>query len=85
MDSYFIGIDIRIRITSRKSSGYKKSIQFGIPRSGSLLETIKIFLEAKNKARIIFDIAMRLFHVDFFLQISMQGGFNIDLLDLLFM
>jgi hypothetical protein len=39
-----------------------------------------------NKARVILDIYRRLFHVDFFLQISMQkGGFNIRLMDLPFM
>jgi hypothetical protein len=86
MASYFLGIDIRIRMASRESSGNKKSIHFGIPSSGSLLETIKRFLEATNKARVILDIARRLFHVDFFLQISMQeGGFNIHLMDLPFM
>jgi hypothetical protein len=67
MTSYFLGIDIRIRMASRESSGNKKAIHFGIPSSGSLLETIKRFLEAKNKARVILDIARRLFHVYFFL------------------
>jgi hypothetical protein len=71
---------------SRESSGNKKAIHFGIPISGSLLETIKRFLEVTNKARVILDIARRLFHVDFFLQISMQeGGFNIHMMDLPFM
>ena len=60
----------------------KKAIHFGIPRSGSLLETIKRFLEVTNKARVILDIPRRLFHVDFFLQIIVQeGGFNIHLMD----
>jgi hypothetical protein len=86
MASYFLGIDIRVRMSSRESIGNKKAIHFGIPSSGSLLETIKSFLEVKNKARGILDIARRLFHVDFFLQISMQeGGFNIHLMDLSFM
>jgi hypothetical protein len=71
MASYFLGIDIRIRMASRESSGNKKAIHFGIPSSGSLLETIKRFIEATNKVRVIMDIARRLFHVDFILQISM--------------
>jgi hypothetical protein len=86
MASYFLGIDIRIRMTSRESSGNKKVFHFGIPSSGSLLETIKRFLKEANKARVILDIARRLFHVDFFLQISVQeGGFKIHLMDLPFM
>jgi hypothetical protein len=48
MDSYFLGIDIRIRMASRESSGDKKGVHFGIPISGSFLETIKIFLK-ENK------------------------------------
>jgi hypothetical protein len=74
MASYFLGRDIRIRMTSRESNGNKKAVHFGIPRSGSLLETIKRFFEATNKARVILDMARRLFHVYFFLQISMQEG-----------
>jgi hypothetical protein len=86
MASYFLGIDIRIRMASRESSGNKKAIHFGIPSSGSLLETIKRFLEATNKTRVILDISRRLFHVDFFLQISVQEGrFNIHLMELPFM
>ena len=86
MASYFLGIDIRIRMASRKSSGNKKDIHFGIPSSGSLLDTIKRFLKEKNKARVIMDIAKRLFHEDFILKIPMQeGGFNIHLMDLPFM
>jgi hypothetical protein len=86
MASYFLGIDIRIRMASRESSGSKKAINFGIPSSGRLLEIIKRFLEATNKARVILDISRRLFHVDLFLQISLQEGrFNIDLMDIPFM
>jgi hypothetical protein len=51
MDSYFLGIDIRIRMASRESGVNKKDVHFGIPRSGSLLTTIKRFLKATNKAR----------------------------------
>ena len=72
MDSYFLGIDIRIGMASRESDVNKKIVHFGIPSSGSLLKTIKRFLKATNKARFILDIARRLFHVDFFLQFFMQ-------------
>jgi hypothetical protein len=86
MDSYFFGIDIRICITFRKFSGKKKIVHFGIPSSESLLKTIKIFLKVTNKAGVILDIARRLFHVYFFLQIPMQEGiFYIHLMDLPFM
>jgi hypothetical protein len=86
MASYFLGIDIRIIMASSESGVNKKAIHFGIPSLGSLLNTIKIFLKAKKKARVILDIAWRLFHVDFFLQISMQEGrFSIHLMDLPFM
>jgi hypothetical protein len=64
MASYFLGIDIRIRLASRESSGDKKVVHFDIPSSRSMLETIKRFLMATNKARVILDIARRLFHVD---------------------
>jgi hypothetical protein len=67
MDSYFLGIDIRIKMASRKSGVNKKAVHFGIPSSGRLLKTIKRFLKEKNKARVILDIAKRLFHVDLFL------------------
>ena len=44
--------------------------------------TIKIFLKASNKARVIVDKIGRLFHVNFFMQVSMQeGGFHIHLMD----
>jgi hypothetical protein len=86
MASYFLGIDIRIRMASREFGVNKKVVHFGIPSSGSLLKTIKRFLKVTNKARVILDITRRLFHVDFFLQISMQEGvFNIHLMDLPFM
>jgi hypothetical protein len=73
-------------MASRESSVNKKAIHFGIPSSGILINTIKRFLKATNKARVILDIAERLFHVDFFFQTTMQeGGFNIHLMDLPFM
>ena len=66
MVSYFLGIDIGVRMTSRKAGVKKKAVHFGIPRLRSLLKTIKRFLKATNKARVILDIVRRLFHVDFF-------------------
>jgi hypothetical protein len=85
MASYFLGIDIRVRMESRKFGVKKKDVHFGIPSSGSLLKTIKRFLKVEKKARVILDIAIRLFHVDFFLQIPMQEGrFDIHLMDLSF-
>jgi hypothetical protein len=86
MDCYFLGIDIRIIMTSRESGVNKKVVYFGIPSSGSLLNTIKRFIKATNKVRVILDIARRLFHVDLFLKIFVQEGiFNIHLMDLPFM
>ena len=86
MTSYFLGIDIMVIMTSRKASIKKKVIHFGIPSSRSLLQTIKRFLKETNKARVILDIGMRLFHADFFLQIPMQEGrFNIHMMKLPFM
>jgi adenylate kinase family enzyme len=86
MDSYFIGIDNRVRMASRKADVKKKVVYFGIPRSMSLLKTIKRFIKETNKARVIMYISRRLFHVYFFLQIPMQEGeFNIHLIELPFM
>ena len=82
----FHGIDIKVRMTSRKAVMKKKAVHFDIPSLRSLLKTIKRFPKATNKARVILDIARRLFHVDFFFQIAMQeGNFNIHLMDLPFM
>jgi hypothetical protein len=73
-------------MASIKSDVKKKVVHFGIPSLGRFIKTIKRFLKATNKARVILDIARRLLHVDFFLQISMQEGrFNIHLMDLPFM
>ena len=50
-----------------------------------LLKTINIFLKVTNKAIVILDKTRRLFHVDFFMQVSMEeGGFDIHLMDLPF-
>jgi hypothetical protein len=85
MASYFIGIDNRVKITSRKSGVNKKMIYFGIPSSRSLLKTIKRFLKVKNKAGVILDISRRLFHVYLFCKIPTQEGrFNIHLISLPF-
>jgi hypothetical protein len=49
MASYFLGIDIRVRMTSRKSSVNKKSIHFGIPSSRFFLKTINMFLRRETR------------------------------------
>jgi hypothetical protein len=73
-------------MTSRKVGVKKKFVHFGIPSLRNLLKTIKRFLKAENKARVILDIATRLFHVDFFLQIPMQeGGLGTHIMELPFM
>ena len=40
MVSYFLGIDIGVRMTSRETSVKEKAIHFGIPGSRSLLSAI---------------------------------------------
>jgi hypothetical protein len=85
MASYFLGIDIRIIMASRKASVKKKVVHFGIPSSGSLLKTIKIFLKETHKTRVIVDIGRRLFQVDLFLHPMQEARFDIHLMDLPFM
>jgi hypothetical protein len=86
MDSYFLGIYIRVGMTSRKSGVNNKSIHFGIPNSRSFLKTIKRFLKETNKDGFILEIVKRFFHVDLFVQILMQEGiFKIHPMDLPFM
>jgi hypothetical protein len=71
---------MRVKMTSRKSSVKKKVFHFGIPRSRSLLKTIKRFLQEENNDRVILDISKRFFHIYFLLQIPMKiRGFNIHL------
>jgi hypothetical protein len=83
MTSYFLGIHIRVRVTSEKFSIKKKFVHFGIPNSRILLKTIKRFLKEENKDGVILDIARRLFYVYLFLKIPMQEGrFNIHLMDI---
>jgi hypothetical protein len=85
MGTYFLGIDIMARMTSRKASVKKKAIPFGIPSPRSLLKAVERFLKATKKARVISNIARRLLHVNFFLQIPMQEGrFSINLMSLPF-
>jgi hypothetical protein len=86
MDSYFLGIDIRIIMTSRGSGVNKKVVHVGIPSLGSLLKKTNIFLKGTNKDRVILDTTTRFLHVDLFFQIYVQeGGINIHLMDLPFM
>ena len=50
-----------------------------------LLKTINLFLEETDKDIVILDKTKRLFHLDLFMQISMQEGkFDIHLMDLPF-
>jgi len=62
--SYFLGIHMRVRVTSRKVSAKKKVVHFGIPSRISFLKTIKRFPNGKNKDAIILDISKRLFHAN---------------------
>jgi hypothetical protein len=73
-------------MASRKYNVNKKVVHFVIPSSWILVKAIKTILKVTNKVRVILDIAMRLSHVYFFLQIPMQEGeFNIHLMELPFM
>jgi hypothetical protein len=67
MASYFLGIYIRVRMTSRKVGIKKNVVYFGIPSSRSFLKTINRFIKEANKARVIMDITRRLFHAYLFL------------------
>jgi hypothetical protein len=85
MDSYFLGINIRVRMTSRKISIKKKVVHFFIPSSRSFIKTIKRFFKDIKKDRVIPDISKRFFHVDLLSQIPMQEiKFGIHLMDLAF-
>ena len=84
--TYFLGIDIGVRMTSRKTGVKEKAIHFGISGSRSLLKAMQGFLKATDRAGVILNIAKRLFLVNFFLQIPMQEGrLDIHLMDLPFM
>ena len=86
MVSYFLGIDIRVKMTSRKVGVKSKFVHFFIPSSRSLLKTVERCFKETYKDGVILNISTRLFHVDLFLQIPMQEGkFNIHLMDLAFM
>ena len=67
MASYFLGIDIRVRMTSRKVGVKKKAIRFCIPSLRIFLNNIERFIKVTYKPRFILKISKRLFHVDFFL------------------
>ena len=67
MVSYFLGMNIGVRMESRKTSVKEKAINFGIPSSRILLKAILGFLKETNKARFILNISIRLFHVNFLL------------------
>ena len=66
MVSYFLGIDIGVKMASKKTSVKEKVIHFGITSSRSLLKAIEGFLKETNKARVILNISTRFFHVNFF-------------------
>jgi hypothetical protein len=72
MFSYFLGIGIGVKMTSRKSIVKKKTINFSIPNPRSLLKALEIYLKVEIKARVILNIVKGLFHVNLFLQIPMQ-------------
>jgi hypothetical protein len=73
-------------MTSRKSNVKKKAIHFTKPILRILLKTIERFIKVANKAGGILNIAKRLFHVNFLLQILIEKDiYNIHLLDLPFM
>ena len=72
MVCYFLGIDIRVRMTSRKTGVKEKVIHFGILSLRSFLNPIDRFLKETRKDGLILDIARKLFHVYLFLQIPMK-------------
>ena len=49
MVSYFLGIDIGVKMISRKTSVKEKAIHFGIPSSRILLKAIKGFLRRQTR------------------------------------
>ena len=52
MVSYFLGIDIGIRMTSRKTNVKEKAIHFGIPSSGACLRPYKEFLRRQTRLEL---------------------------------
>ena len=53
MVSYFLSIDIGVRMTSRKTSVKKKAIHFGIPRAlGACLRPYKDFLRRQTRLEL---------------------------------
>ena len=64
---YFLGIEIGVRMESRKNNVKEKAIHFGIPSSRILLNTIDRFIKVINKAGVNIYIVWRFFHVNLFL------------------
>ena len=52
MVSYFLGIDIGVRMASRKTSVKEKAIHFGITSSWSLLKAIYRFLKVQRRLEL---------------------------------
>ena len=52
MVSYFLGIDIGIRMASRKTSVKEKAIHFGIPSLGASLRAYKDFLRRQTRIEL---------------------------------
>jgi hypothetical protein len=78
MITYFLGMDIGVKMTSINSSVKKEAIHISIPSLRSLLEAIEGFFKTRNKVGVLLNIARRLFHANISLQIPMQeGGFDI--------
>lgn len=85
MGIYLLGLDIGVRMTSRKVCVKKKTIHYSIPNMRGLLMAINIFLKVVRKVKVILNRAKRSFHVYFFLQNPMQEcEFNIHFMDLPF-
>lgn len=72
MVTHFLGIDIEVKMTAREVNVKKKAIHFSIPIPRGLLKAIERFLKMANKTGIILNTTMRLFPLNFFLQIPMK-------------
>ena len=71
MVSYFLGIDIGVKMTSRKINIEKKTIHFCLQIPRIFPRDIEIFLKETNKVGVILNISRRLFHVNFLMKITM--------------
>jgi hypothetical protein len=86
MVTYFLGINIRVKMTYRKCGVNKKYIYFSIPSPRIFLNTIYGFLTGEKSVGFILNIARKLFHINFLLKIPIQEGiFNIHIMYLPFM